>query len=129
VRKDAAAALAEDVQSHLEALESLTECSRFVASGGVARGIWRALHPDGDPNVAVRELEYIEWACSKLSTKQIVQRFRVKEQRAETLYAGSVLYRLLMERLQHRSMRVSTFGVREGAVLMMHEGAIVGAAL
>jgi exopolyphosphatase/guanosine-5'-triphosphate,3'-diphosphate pyrophosphatase len=129
VKKDAAAGLAEDVQSHLDALDSLKECPRFVASGGVARGIWRALHPDGDPNVAVRELEYIEWACGRLSTKQIVQRFRVKEQRAETLYTGSVLYRLLMERLQHKTMRVSTFGVREGAVLMMHEGAIVGADL
>ncbi len=123
--KAVVSAMVSDVESHLKVLEGFPKSNRLVASGGVARGVWRALHPDGDPNIAGRELEYLEWACRRLNIGQIERRFHVKEKRAATMLAGAVVYRLLMERLQHKSMRVSMFGVREGAVLGMCDGEIV----
>lgn len=92
---------------------------RFVASGGVARGIWRALHPDGARTIQLRELEHLQWNTQNLNTSQIGARYRVKPHRAETLLPAAVLYRLLLERLGQGEMDVSLFGVREGAVVEM----------
>lgn len=127
--KNIVAAVVRDVHTVLDSLDVFPTCSRLVVSGGVARGIWRALHPDGEPNIASRELEYLEWACRRLNVGQIERRFHVKEKRAATMLAGSIVYRLLMDRLQHKSMRVSMFGVREGAVLKMASGEIDGTPL
>ncbi len=127
--KTAARAIAAEVKKHIDTLGDFPSSTRLVASGGVARGIWRALHPDGDPNIALPELEYIEWASARLNVGQIERRFRVKEKRAATIFTGAIVYKTLMERLQHTSMRVSIFGVREGAVLMMKSGEISGAEL
>ncbi len=127
--RSAAKSIAADVKKHVDTLSDFPPCNRLVASGGVARGIWRALHPDGEPNVAVPELDYIQWATERLNIGQVERRFRVKEKRAATIFTGAIVYRTLMERLHHTSMRVSIFGVREGAVLMMKSGEIDGAAL
>lgn len=89
------------------------------ASGGVARGLIRALHPDGDQELHFEELDFIIWSTSQLNQSRIVQRFGVKPKRASALLPGALVYRALMERFGSRTMRVSEFGVREGAILLM----------
>src|SRR5690349_1388194 len=49
-----------------------------IASGGVARGLWRALHPDGDKKLAREEIDYLIWATERLSVERIIERFNVK---------------------------------------------------
>lgn len=97
-----------------------------VASGGVARGLWRALHPDGERRIYLEELEYIIWSVSKLSGDKVASRFRVKPKRAGTLLPGALVYRALMRRFHVESMAISEFGIREGAVLEMARGKIGG---
>jgi len=95
-----------------------------VASGGVGRGLWRALHPDSEKVIALEELDYIVWSCTRLPTDRIVARFGVKQKRAGTLLPGALVYRALMRRYGLRDLAVSEFGIREGAVLEMSAGKI-----
>lgn len=97
-----------------------------VACGGVARGLWRALHPDGDKVLHQQELAYIAWAASQNSVTKLAARFKVKNRRASTLLPGALAYLALMERLQISDLQVSEFGVREGAVLQIVRGEIQG---
>lgn len=94
-----------------------------VASGGVGRGLWRALHPDGDKRIAIEELEYLAWSAARLPIDRIVSRFGVKAKRAGTLLPGALIYRALMLRFGVREMWVSEFGVREGAILQLARSA------
>lgn len=96
----------------------------ILASGGVARGLWRALHPDGERTLSKFEIEYLAQATKGLSISQISARFGVKEKRAATLLPGSLVYLNMMEHYQTETMMVSQFGVREGAVLEMSQGKI-----
>lgn len=89
---------------------------RIVACGGVARGIWRALHPDGDPVIHAEELEFLAWSAQRLTVDQIVSRYRVKARRAATLLPGSLVYLRILSAFAHDLMYVSEFGVREGAI-------------
>ncbi len=95
-----------------------------VASGGVARGLMRAIHPDGEKSVFKAELDYIIWSTSRLSTDRIGSRFGVKQRRAQTLLPGSIVYRALMDKFEVSEITVSEFGVREGAILEMAKGKI-----
>ena len=95
-----------------------------VASGGVARGLMRAIHPDGEKSVFREELDYIVWSTSRLSTDRIGSRFGVKQRRAQTLLPGAIVYRALMDKFQVSEITVSEFGVREGAILEMAKGKI-----
>jgi len=95
-----------------------------VASGGVGRGLWRALHPDSEKIIALEEVEYIAWSCARLPLDRIVSRFSVKAKRAGTLLPGSLVYRALMKRFGLKEIVVSEFGIREGAVLEMSEGRV-----
>lgn len=95
-----------------------------VASGGVARGLWRAVHPDGEKTIFARELEYLQWSAARLSVDRIGSRFGVKQRRAQTLLPGSMVYRALMEKFGVTEITVSEFGVREGAILEMARGNI-----
>lgn len=95
-----------------------------VASGGVARGLMRAIHPDGEKSVFKEELDYIVWSTSRLSTDRIGSRFGVKQRRAQTLLPGSIVYRALMAKFEVSEITVSEFGVREGAILEMAKGKI-----
>lgn len=95
-----------------------------IASGGVARGLWRALHPDGERVVAYEELDYLIWATQRLTLEQIIGRFSVKPKRAATLLPGAVVYKLILQRVEKSEMTVSRFGVREGAILEIAEGNI-----
>jgi exopolyphosphatase/guanosine-5'-triphosphate,3'-diphosphate pyrophosphatase len=102
--------------------------SRLLTCGGVARGQWRALHPDGDAEIHVEELDYLAWSCARLTSEQIAARFNVKLKRASSLLPGASVFRAVMRRGGFETMRVSKFGVREGAILEMFEGKITGCA-
>ncbi len=90
-----------------------------IASGGVARGLWRALHPDGEKRLSREEIEYLIWATQRLTVETIIKRFSVKPKRAGTLLAGALVYQALLEKFGLDVITVSEFGVREGAVLEM----------
>ena len=100
--------------------------SQAIVSGGVARGLWRALHPDGDKLLMREELEYLIWATERLSVERIIERFNVKPKRAGTLLPGALVYHALMEKFGLTEIMVSEFGVREGAVLEMALGRVKG---
>ena len=95
-----------------------------VASGGVARGLWRAVHTDGEKTIFAKELEYLQWSTARLTLDRIGSRFGVKQRRAQTLLPGSMVYRALMEKFGVAEITVSEFGVREGAILEMARGRI-----
>ncbi|HWD40012.1 MAG TPA: hypothetical protein VG944_14275 [Fimbriimonas sp.] len=97
-----------------------------VVSGGVARGLWRALHPDAEKELARAEIEYMAWAACRLSVDRIMTRFGVKSKRAGTLLPGALIYRALMERFGLDRVVVSEFGIREGAILKLASGEITG---
>ncbi|HLO98501.1 MAG TPA: hypothetical protein VK171_07895 [Fimbriimonas sp.] len=106
-------------QANLEPVEG-----HAVLSGGVARGLWRALHPDGEKHLSKYELEYLRRSVENLAIDRIISRFGVKPKRAGTLLPGSMVYLALMEKLEITEAFVSTFGVREGAILEMSAGKI-----
>jgi exopolyphosphatase/guanosine-5'-triphosphate,3'-diphosphate pyrophosphatase len=112
------------VQEALDQADLLDDMGPIVASGGVARGLWRALHPDGDRVLNVEELNYLIWATQRLSGEEICQRFQVKPKRALTLLPGAIVYRQILERTGQEEVTISRFGVREGALLEMSEGRI-----
>ncbi len=90
-----------------------------VASGGVGRGLWRALHPDGEKVIAKYEIEYLRNSVEAMSVDRIGSRFSVKQKRAGTLLPGSLVYLALMNHFGVEACVISEFGVREGAILEM----------
>ncbi len=97
-----------------------------LVSGGVGRGLWRALHPDGEKLLAREEIEYMAWTSQKLPVDRIVSRFGVKTKRAGTLLPGALVYRALMDRFGMKELVISEFGIREGAILEMAAGEVHG---
>lgn len=97
-----------------------------IASGGVGRGLWRALHPDGEKYLSRYEVEYLRKSVVGLSVDRISSRFSVKSKRASTLLPGSLVYLALMEHFGVETCVISEFGVREGAILEMAAGKIKG---
>ncbi len=95
-----------------------------IASGGVGRGLWRALHPDGDKMLSKYEIQYLLRAVEGLSIDRIGSRFNVKPKRAGTLLPGCMVYLALMEHFGIEECLISEFGVREGAILEMAAGRI-----
>lgn len=113
------------IDDRLDGIEATFEKTpRLVIAGGVARGLWRALHPDGNRNLTAEELDYMIYATARLDIATIARRFQVKPRRAGTLFLGAVLYREIMRRFGFREVLVSQYGVREGAVLEMAAGRI-----
>jgi len=110
------------IETMLDRLSIESSAKMAVASGGVARGLWRALHPDSDKVLTMEEIEYVIWSTSRLPVDRIVARFGVKQKRAGTLLPGALIYRALMRRFGVREMVVSEFGIREGAILEMASG-------
>ncbi len=96
-----------------------------LASGGVVRGLWRAVHPDGAQDLAIEEIRYLRWASGRLSVPAIASRFACKLKRAATLLPGALVYEELMSHCGATEMAVSEYGVREGAILAMHAGSVV----
>ncbi|MEQ1823114.1 MAG: hypothetical protein ABL949_11430 [Fimbriimonadaceae bacterium] len=99
-------------------------CDTVVAVGGVARGLWRSLHPDGNRVVHREELNYLIWATSRLTDNEIAARFNIKLRRAVTLLPGAIVCATLLGCAEQPQMKVSRFGVREGAILEMARGRI-----
>ena len=114
------------VQAILDSTDIFGGAPQVVASGGVVRGLWRAMHPDGAPTLHMEELNYLIWATQRLSGDEIVRRFQVKPKRALTLLPGAIVYREILTHAGHDEMLISRQGVREGALLEMAEGKIEG---
>ncbi|MGE3125905.1 MAG: hypothetical protein AB7F50_07235 [Fimbriimonadaceae bacterium] len=116
----------EEVRRHISATlpggPKLDGAMRVIASGGVARGLVRALHPDGERVLRRIELEYLAWSSARLTRAQVAKRFRVKPHRAGTLMLGSLVFLELMDAAHQDEVMVSEYGVREGAVLKMAQG-------
>jgi exopolyphosphatase/guanosine-5'-triphosphate,3'-diphosphate pyrophosphatase len=93
--------------------------SHMVAVGGVARGVWRAMHPDKERTLHLREMKFLAWDVARLDLNAICKRYGVKIKRAETLLPGAMVYAALMEKFGREELEVSLFGVREGAILEM----------
>jgi len=120
----------EYIQRTLDTAQLATQVDgKAIASGGVARGLWRALHPDGEKRIAREEVEYLIWATERLSVERIIERFSVKPKRAGTLMAGAMVYEAIMRKFNLDEMMISEFGVREGAILEMAKNKIKGQAL
>lgn len=116
------ARLADRIAEAMRPCSDWAPVSRVIGSGGVARGLWRALHPDGDRTLLRDELEYLRGAAARLDPETICARFGVKVHRAHTLLPGSAVYLEALQRFDKRSLVVSEFGVREGAILEMASG-------
>lgn len=108
---------------------SLRKDPKATCSGGVGRGLWRALHPDGEKRIFRQEVEYLAWATARLPVDRVASRFGVKQRRAQTLLPGAIVYKALMERFGVSEMSVSEFGVREGAILKIFREEIEACAL
>lgn len=89
----------------------------MISCGGVARGIWRAMHPDGDRMLHLEDLQYLIWDASRLDVPTIAARYGVKAKRAGTLLPGALIYEAFLIRFGIEEFEVSQYGVREGAVL------------
>lgn len=103
----------------LEEYEAFWPSETACGSGGVIRGIWRALHPDLEKRIYREELDYLIWAATHLSQDDLVRRFGVKPKRAGTLLAGAVVFRAVMARFGFFEIFVSEYGIRDGAILSM----------
>lgn len=119
------AALENEIEAQLDSLPT-GEAVRMIACGGVARGLWRALHPDGHRELAAEELDYLIWSTRRIAYDVVGDRFMVKPKRAATLLPGATVYSTIMRRSGFRSFTVSRFGVREGAIQGMARGTIPG---
>jgi exopolyphosphatase / guanosine-5'-triphosphate,3'-diphosphate pyrophosphatase len=119
--------LEEAIEAELDRVNFLSG-SRLVGCGGVARGLWRALHPDGNRQLLAEELDYLIWATQRINAETTRTRFNVKAKRAFTLLPGAMVYRAVMRRGGFGQLEVSRYGVREGAILEMSEGKVTGCA-
>lgn len=118
------------IRTTLQGCSLRTVASPYViASGGVARGLWRALHPDGEKRLHREELRYLIWSTERLNVERITERFNVKPKRAGTLLPGAMVYHELMNHFGATEIIVSEFGVREGAILQMARNKIKGQSL
>jgi exopolyphosphatase/guanosine-5'-triphosphate,3'-diphosphate pyrophosphatase len=105
------------------------EAGVAIGCGGVARGLWRALHPDGEKELGLEEIDFMAWSAARLTVPRIIERFGVKTKRAGTMLAGALVYGALMRRFHCTQLHLSEFGVREGAILEMAGGKQMGDAL
>lgn len=122
VSVDALERLNDLIRDRCDVLKEFDPVARIVTCGGVSRGIWRALHPDGEREIRAEELEYLAWSTSRLSVPQIVDRFNVKIKRAETLLPGVLVMLEVLRQFGVGSFTTSRFGVREGAALKLMTG-------
>lgn len=112
------------IRGTLSTLSKLSPKPVAVASGGVVRGLWRAVHPDGERKLAIEEVRYLAWAAARLTVERAAVRFNCKIKRAATLLPGALIYEELMLAAGVDEVTVSEYGVREGAVLSMAEGKV-----
>jgi len=123
---DQMAAMQKAIQGHLEVVREWPKVSRVIGSGGVARGLVRALHPDGERELHLVELDYLLWSAERLSIEPLMLRFGVKQKRAQTLVPGTAVIRSALQAFGQDRLTVSSFGVREGAILELYHGRVNG---
>lgn len=111
--------LREIIAEECEIVADYPSVARIVGCGGVARGLWRAMHADGERDLVAEEISFLAWDTQRLSPKTIVARYGVKLRRAETLLPGAYVFLEIMGLFGHDHVTVSQYGVREGAVLEM----------
>jgi exopolyphosphatase/guanosine-5'-triphosphate,3'-diphosphate pyrophosphatase len=121
---DRVEAATQYVRDHLRNMPPMEWKKMAVASGGVARGLWRALHPDGERWLALEEIRYLLWASSRLTVETAAARFSCKPKRAATLLPGALVFHEVMKAARIESILVSEFGIREGAILAMYAGEV-----
>ena len=114
------------IESSFSSLIGFDGAHLMIGSGGVARGLWRALHPDGHRILHRKEIDFLAWSVQKLTLAQICARFQVKEKRATTLLPGALIFSSIMNRFDMEWMTVSQFGVREAAILELSQGKVKG---
>lgn len=112
------------IQSTLATIPELPRKPATVASGGVVRGLWRAVHPDGERRLALEEVRYLAWSAARLTVERAAARFNCKMKRAATLLPGALIYEALMLAAGTDEITISEYGVREGAVLSMAQGKV-----
>lgn len=112
-------AIDHHVTGFMESLAPYASDRRVVAVGGVARGIWRALHPDGEKTLAIEELSHLAWDCKRLPLDRIVSRYGVKQKRAQTLFPGAFTFAKILKALHKQELQIFEYGVREGAILAL----------
>jgi len=105
------------IRIQLEKIPFPQKAELAVISGGVGRGLWRALHPDGEKRLSLYEIDYLRRSVTDLSPDRIISRFGVKPKRAGTLLPGSIVYGEIMRFFGLEQAVISEFGVREGAIL------------
>ena len=125
VKKEQTILLENIVEEALAQCQSYGDIEDIVASGGVSRGIMRALHKDGDPYIHLKELDYLIWSTQKLIVDTIVDRFCVKQKRAGTLLPGSIIVKKVLNKFNKDRLFISEYGVREGAIFEIHRGNII----
>lgn len=112
-------AMTDIIRRECEPLRDIQSVARIVGCGGVARGLWRAMHPDGERVLLAEEINFLAWDTQRLDSPTIVGRYDVKLKRAETLLPGSLVFLEILGLFGHDSLTVSQYGCREGAVLEM----------
>lgn len=112
------------IDAGLDKIEHFEKARSILSGGGVARGLLRALHPDGYRRLHLNEVSYLAWTTQNLTIEKIVRRFSVKPKRAATLLPGAIVFRTLLERTNHLEFMVSEYGVREGALIEIYEGSL-----
>ena len=118
----------DNVRRHIRAFwhqcPKPSQLDMVAASGGVARGIIRALHPDGERLVQSFELDYLIRSTMELDVNAIARRFRVKLKRAGSLLPGAIVYQEMLRHYHQDRFLVSEYGVREGAVLELAKATV-----
>jgi exopolyphosphatase/guanosine-5'-triphosphate,3'-diphosphate pyrophosphatase len=103
---------AEEALAHFEAAEATT----VLVTGGTARALRKIV----GPTLGRSELEAAIDIVSRMSAKKLARTYEIPTWRAETLPAGAIIASVLTDRLE-RSLEVANNGIREGAILEMHE--------
>ncbi|MGI8924337.1 MAG: hypothetical protein ACR2HJ_09930 [Fimbriimonadales bacterium] len=112
------------IEKTLAPVEGHSPSKRLVGCGGVARGLVRALHPDGDRWIHRYELDYLQTSLANLSSTEVSRRFDISPTRASSLLPGVAVISKLMGTVGIDKILVSEFGIREGAILGLAEGSI-----
>jgi exopolyphosphatase/guanosine-5'-triphosphate,3'-diphosphate pyrophosphatase len=121
--------LTEAVSKVVQSGVDFRRVRRGIASGGVARGVLRALHPDGERQVDYYEIEYLIESLSYLTIETASARFRVGPKRAASLLPGAIVLLTLLRQFDLDCITVSEGSIREGALMELAADRIRGCAL
>ncbi len=114
-----------------EALKSIPKfgTAKAFASGGVARGMVRSLHPEGEQTIQLFEVSYLSDSLASFDSKTLSLRFPIGSKRVSSMAYGVPVFKALLNHFGLARIRVSNFGVREGAIIKMYSGDLEGSKL